>query len=157
VCKGLRSSCNGMYFRDLDENNQVISKQFKRYKGSKYIVGIPLDCEKEELYFESILAASQTLNIVRSSISKCIKGDSRYTNVNGYIWRELDFNGNLIQNEFDIDKLQQEYNRTHILINGERKTLTEWCKYFNISRTSVYKRIEKGMTIIEAITTPKRR
>lgn len=156
VCKGFRSSCNGMYFRDIDENNCIISKPFKRYKSSKYIVGIPLDDEKEEIYFNSILEASNLLNISRQSIGKCIKGDSRYTNVNGYIWREIDFQGNIINNNYDIDELKQTYNKTHPLINGERKTVTEWCRYFNISRQSVYKRIENGMDIIQAITMPKK-
>lgn len=43
------------------------------------------------------------------------------------------------------------------MINGERHNIKEWCQIFNITPTTVYQRIKKGMTIEEAITKPKRR
>lgn len=157
VCKGEHSSWHGLYFRDIDNNNQIILKPFKNFKNRKAIIGIPLDSELEDVYFESILSASKQLQICRSSIMRCIQGQVRYSNVAGYIWRELDINGNIIENDININDLINEYDRTHPLINGERKTITEWCKIYNISRPSVYNRIKKGLSIIEAITKEKER
>lgn len=157
VCKGLCGSLNGEYYRDLDENNQIIIKPFKRPHGKKTIIGIPLDYEKEDIYFSSISEASQKLNIERRSIQKCLQGLQRYTNVGGYIWREIDLYGNIIENSINIDDVIEKYEKGHPLINGERKTLNEWLSIYNISRNSYYYRLKQGMTNIEAITTPKKR
>lgn len=71
--------------------------------------------------------------------------------------REIDEDGNIIENGIAIKDKIEEYNRTNPCINGERHTITDWCKIYNISTTSYYKRIKKGMTPIEAITLSKRR
>lgn len=39
-------------------------------------------------------------------------------------------------------------------INGEIKTIKDWCEQFGIQRSTVYGRVRKGMTLIEAIITP---
>lgn len=155
VSKGMSSSLNGKYFRDLDENNNVIHQDFKPYKNRKALIGISLD-DETEVYVESILKASEIFHCNRQSLQKCINGDPRYTNVAGYVWR-LVSDGDIVENNIPIDSVISEYNRTHPQINGVRHTIKEWCKIYNISAPSVYKRIEKGMTLIEAITMPKRR
>lgn len=156
VCKGLNSSIHNLLFRDLDENQQVISKPLLPYKGKKPLIGINVDTE-EERYFESISAAARELNSDRTSIEQCIQGSSRYSIIKGYILREIDLQGNIIENNIDIETRLKKYNDTNPLINGERHTLKEWLKIYNISGSSFYKRKKKGMNTIEALTAPKRR
>lgn len=158
VCKGDRTSCfNGLYFRDLDENEKVISKPMRHSYGKKAIIGININNPEEEVYFDSISAAAEAMKTDRQSLSKCIQGIDRYSNVKGYIWRELDIYGNIIEVEKTIEDRLNEYNETNPLINGERHTITEWCQIFNITRTSYYQRRKKGMDVVTALTTPKRR
>lgn len=158
VCKGDSASCfNGLYFRDLDENEKVISKPIKRSHGKKAIIGININNPEEEKYFDSISEAAEIMKTDRQSLSKCIQGIDRYSNVKGYIWREIDIYGNIIETEKTIEDRLNDYNETNPLINGERHTITEWCQIFNITRTSYYQRRKKGMDVVTALTTPKRR
>lgn len=158
VCKGKQATClNGLYFRDLDENNCVISKPIKNYKNKTHVIAINIDNLDQTQYFDSVSEAANVIGTDRGSIHKCIAGENRYSIVHGYIFRELDIDGNIIDNNISIDERVQEYNRTNPLINGERHTITEWCKIYNISTSSYYKRIKKGMDVVEALTTPKRR
>ena len=39
-------------------------------------------------------------------------------------------------------------------IEGENKSIKEWCEIYGISRSTVYGRFHKGMDIVSAITTP---
>lgn len=84
VCKGNRAATNNMYFRDLDENNNIIKKPFKFNHGKKMIIGISVDGE-EDIYFPSISTAANELNIPRTSISKCVNGSTRYSVVHNRI------------------------------------------------------------------------
>ena len=157
VCKGISSSIKDeLIFRDLDNNGNIISQPLKSYKGRKPIIGIRLS-DGEEVYFNSILEASKKLPADRRSIGLCIQGSQRYSNVKGYVFRALDLDGNIIEVKNTIEKIQAEYDKTNPIINGERHNITEWCKIYGISKESVYTRLKKGMTLIEAITTPKRR
>lgn len=63
-------------------------------------------------------------------------------------------NKNIIFNSIE-DKIK-EYNNTNPLINGERHNIKEWCKIFNISTNSFYKRKNKGIDTISALTMPKK-
>ena len=158
VCKGDRASCfNGLYFRDLDENGKIISKPMKHSYGKKAIIGININNPEEEIYFDSISEAATKMGTDRSSLSKCIQGIDRYSNVKGYIWREIDIYGNIIEVEKTIEDRLNEYNETNPLINGERHNIKEWCAIFDITPTSYYQRKRKGMDTITALTTPKRR
>lgn len=157
VCKGEISSLNGVIFRDLDENNNIIYQPFKKFHGKKSIICIPVDETQSELFFKSISEASKKLPADRQSISKCIKGDKRYSIVKGYIIRELDLYGNIIENNISIQNRINEYNLHNPLINGERHSISEWSKIYNITRQTVMRRINNGMDVVEAITTPTRR
>jgi hypothetical protein len=42
-----------------------------------------------------------------------------------------------------------------VTINGETRLLTEWCKLYNITIGAVHNRMKCGMTVVEALTTPK--
>lgn len=39
-------------------------------------------------------------------------------------------------------------------IDGESKTIKEWCKRLNINRSTVYGRLRRGMNLKDALTTP---
>lgn len=55
------------------------------------------------------------------------------------------------------DKYQQANNRKNNLffeINGERKTLVEWCMVFDKNPPTIYSRIKNGMNFIDAINKP---
>ena len=56
-----------------------------------------------------------------------------------------------------ITKTQQGYNKTNTVlytIEGQTKCLSEWCKLHKINYHIVYKRLKRGKTIVEALTTP---
>ena len=58
--------------------------------------------------------------------------------------------------EIKAQKAAEKYNKTHPEINGERKTITEWCDYYGVSEQFVHYRITKmGMTLENALKTPK--
>ena len=157
VCKGLTSSYKGKFFRDLDENGEIKKLIFKTPKAKKSIIGINITNPIDEIYFNSISEAAKKMNTDRCSLGKCISGEQRYSVVKGYIWRELDIYGNIVENDINIEQRIQEYNENNPVINGERHNITEWCKIYGISYNSYRNRIKNGMSVVEAITTPKRR
>lgn len=157
VCNGKQSSVNNDIFRNLDENGKIISKPLLNYKGKKPIIGIDVENPCNERFFESISQAAQILNTDRASIGKCIKGDKRYSIIKGYIFRELTPYGDIIQNDISIEDRIIQYNNENPVINGERHSISQWCKIYNISTSSFYKRRNKGMSVVDAITSPKKR
>lgn len=107
----------------------------------------------EKKFFPTISEASRELNTDRWSIRKCASGSNRYKTVKGYIFREYNPDTmEIIENNIPIEEASRL-----IEINGEFHNFTEWCSIYGISRESANKRIKKGMSKIEAITTPKRR
>lgn len=44
---------------------------------------------------------------------------------------------------------------TLVCINGETKRIMEWCADYNITIGAVHRRLERGMSIQDAITVPK--
>lgn len=158
ICKGKIRSNHGAIFKDLDENGQIQEITYKTQPRRKPVFGFNV-LTLEEKYYESISEASRQLGVERARIEKCITGNSRYSIIHNIIFRELDQYGNIIEipNTPTLEEKIQEFDRTNPLINGERHTITEWCKIYNISKNSVYRKIKKGMSVIEAITTPKRR
>lgn len=80
ICKGQASSYKGvLFFRDLDENNQIIKRPFKPYKNKKQLIGIKIDNPSEEVYFNSISEAAKILNSDRRSIGLCLQGSDRHS------------------------------------------------------------------------------
>ena len=153
ACKNEISSVKGYYFRDLDKEGKIISYPFKSPKGKKPLICISVLGLKDK-YFNSISEAAKELNSDRSSISKCIKGDSRYSIIKGYIIREIDIYGNIIHNNIDIEQRIAEYNQRNPIINGEQHSIKEWCEIYQIKVPTVNARIRKGWDPISAITTP---
>ena len=153
VCKGYTSSLNGEYFRDLDNEGKIIPIPFKNSHGKKSLIAISIDSQ-DELYFESVTQAAEKLNTDRSSISKCISGSQRYTIVKGYIIRELDLYGNIIENNIDINERILEYDKRNPIINGIRHDIPTWCNLYGIKQATVNARIRNGWSSIDAIITP---
>lgn len=151
VCKGIESCIKGKYFRDIDEQNNVVHIPFKPYKGRKKVVAISISNPDQLYFFDSILNASLTLGIIRQSIQKCIAGDIRYSNVGGYIFRQLDENNNIILNAINIADILYKYNKAHPEINGERKTVNEWCNIYHIKPATYRARIRAGYTPLQAL------
>lgn len=140
----------------MDSDGKIIKRTFKPPHGRKKVIGICLADPTIEKIFPSISEAARAMGADRQSIGKCIKGDKRYSHVKGYVWRALDLDGTIIENDGTIDDRIRIYNETHPLINGERHTITEWCAIYGISKHTYYDRINRmGMTPIEAIITEK--
>ncbi len=157
VCKGEISSYHNEYFRDLDEHNQIIPFPFKRPNGKKKLICIPLDNPEEITYYDSISDASKALtNGDRRQIELHLQGSYRYSVIRGNLLREVDIYGNIIENNILIDQKIDLYNQSHPLINGERKTISEWCKFYNITQQCYYYRLKQGYSIEEALTMKKR-
>lgn len=158
TCKGKQYSFHDNIFRDLNENNEVQKVTCMTRKCRKTIYSFNVITSEEE-YYPSILEASKQIGIDRNRISKCISGDQRYSIVHNLILREIDEDGNIIEipGTPTLDEKIKEFNRKNPLINGKRHNITEWCKIYGISTNSVYRRMQQGMNVIEAITTPKRR
>lgn len=152
VCKGITSSYNSLIFRDLDKNGNIINVPLKNYYGRKTLIAINVDNPMEEKFFKSISDAAKQLNTDRGSISKCIQGNKRYTIVKGYIFREIDLEGNIIENNININERIKEYNKMNPVINGVRHSLSEWSQIYNINLSTIKYRIKNGWNVIEAIT-----
>ena len=66
----------------------------------------------------------------------------------------------LISNCRWVDMKTQQRNRSNnhlVTINGETKCVAEWCLIYPISPSAVWKRTDKGMDIVTAITKPSRK
>lgn len=157
VCKGILGNINNLYFRDLDEQGQVIIKPFTRPHRRKALICISLNNPENIQYYSSISAAAEAFVLDRRELQQHLSGSKRYSNIKGCIFRELDLYGNIIENSISIEDKIEEYNRTNPCINGIRHTITDWCKIYNITKPTYYYRIKQGMTPIEAITLPKRK
>lgn len=156
ACLNLLSSFHKKYFRLIDENNNVIKLPIKPYKNKKSIIAIDPSLKHNDLYFDSISNAAKILNGNRTSIEQCIKGNKRYWITSNYIFRELGEDGEIIENSILIEDALKKYERTNPIINNEQHNITEWLKIYNLSKSSFYKRIKKGMGVVEALTTPKK-
>ena len=144
------------YNQSSETHNALSDEQIRDSLKTK-VVAINID-DLSQTIFNSISEAAIALNTDRGSIHACIRGDKRHSKIKNYIIRKIDENNNIIEPpSLSTSEIIEEYNKTNPIINGERHNISEWCKIYNISKTSFYKRIKKGMNVIEAITLPKRR
>lgn len=158
VCKGKVGSLDGLYFRDINEKGEIVQLPFKIPHGKKPLIRISLNDPSEEYFYDSISSAAKDLtNGNRRQIQLHLNGSSRFSTIQNYLLRELDIYGNIIENKILIEDKIKEYNNIHPLISGERHTIKEWCKIYNITTATYYYRLKKGMNQIEAITMKKRR
>ena len=89
ICEGKAHDCNGLIFRLLDENGQIIIPIAQTRKRRTAIYGVKKDDPNDIVYYKSISEAAQSECIDRSSIGKCIAGSTRYSSVGGRIWRKV--------------------------------------------------------------------
>jgi len=58
-----------------------------------------------------------------------------------------------------VTKGEQSRNRPsfnrNITIDGESKTMSEWCRHYGITRQGFYGRVRRGMSEVDALTTPR--
>ena len=152
VCKGKVYKTNNKLFRYLNENNEIIEIEPKYSIQYSEICGISMFDENEIIYFNSIKEAGEKMKVTPYLISKSIKGESRYTQVKGYLWRRV-VKGSIIDNNINIHETIKQYNKKYILYNGERKTLTAWANSIGISLNSMKQRLAK-MSFEEAMLIP---
>ena len=140
ICNGEIRSIHNFIFRWLDENNNIIIPTFKTRPKKSNVVAINKYDFTKKIYFDSILTASQELNLNRCSIQRCLKGEIRYATVGDYIFRLTDEEKNIIENNIPLSQIQEKY---ITLNNGETHALFEWCEILQISRQAVYRHMKK--------------
>lgn len=89
ICDGDVQACNGLIFRYLDADGQVIVPILKTRKRRTKIYGFKKDNPNDIVYYDSISEAARSEGINRQSISKCIAGSSRYSSVGGRVWKKV--------------------------------------------------------------------
>ena len=90
ICEGELHSQSGMIFRHLDDNGEIIIPYSKTRKRRKQVCGINMENPRDIVFYNSISEASRQEKISRASISKCVNGSTRYSNVGGRIWRHIE-------------------------------------------------------------------
>lgn len=90
ICEGELHSQNGMIFRHLNDDGEVIVPYVKTRKRKKQVCGISIKNSNDIVFYDSISEASRREKISRESISKCVNGSTRYSNVGGRIWRHIE-------------------------------------------------------------------
>ena len=140
------------YNQTLDTRCPLADPRIKEKVATKlYAIDINT---REEFYYDSVCDAAKECSTDRGSIYQCLSGADRHWRVGTKIFRRFE-NGKIIECEITIQQRLEEYDKANPVINGERHSLTEWCKIYNISRQAVYKRMKKGMDLITALTTKK--
>ena len=151
VCKGIYSSANGLLFRDLDPNGNIVHIPLKSFQNSQAVIAIDVFDKNNIKIFDTLTAAAAFFQTNRQEIYKCTSGQERYSVVKFHIFRNLDPYRNIILNQIDIDKKIQEYNKKYPLINGERHSISEWCKQYGVKTATYYDRVKKGKTPEQAL------
>lgn len=109
---------------------------------------------REEIYYDSICDAARECKAERTCIYQCINGSDKYWQVKNKIFRRYE-NNEIVECDTTVKERLEKHDKTNPVINGVRRSLNEWCDIYGITRRTFYNRIKKGMTPIEAITTPK--
>ena len=151
VCKGIYSSARGLIFRDIDKQGNVVHVDQKTFQNQQKVIAISAFDKNDTMLFDSLTDAAKYFQTNRQEIYKCTNGQERYSVVKLHIFRNVDVYGNIILNSIDIDKKIQEYCKKYPLIQGERKSVSDWCKQYGIKTATYYSRIRKGQTPEQAL------
>lgn len=108
VCNGEAYSINNRIFRFLDEYNNPILPIQKTRKRRACVCGISINDIDDIVYYESISEAARKEGINRSSITKCLAGSTKYSNVKKRIWRKVE-NNNIIENKIPIQEILDKF------------------------------------------------
>ena len=87
ICEGKARECNGLIFRLLDSEGNIIIPIFQTRKRRTKVYGISIDDPTDIIYYDSISEAARCEKTDRCSISKCINGSTKYSKVKGRVWR----------------------------------------------------------------------
>lgn len=107
VCEGKQYSLKNHIFRYIVDDVVIIPQQLTRPR-CKQICGISIYNKNDIIYYKSVSEAARAENVERSSISKCIAGNVRYSHVNSRIWRAYD-NNCILENDINIDDIIFKY------------------------------------------------
>lgn len=110
----------------------------------------------EKRYFNTVSECAAALGSDRSSIHACIAGQSRHSVVKNHVVRKYNKETmEIIENNIPVE----EAGRYKLIeIDGEYKTFAEWCRFYNITRQSIYTRMKKhNISKKEALLMPKER
>lgn len=139
VCNGEMRYFHSLVFRWIDSNGKVIIPKIKTRPKYTRICAISVRNPKQIEYYDSVVEAANLIKIDRGSIHKCLNGDKRYSIVKEYIFRHIDDNNNIIQNNLPLEEVLSKY----IIIDNIGKTITEWANFLNITTNSIYAYIKK--------------
>jgi hypothetical protein len=89
------------------------------------IIAIDINNSSNTQIFASVTETAKFFGTDRHSISKCAQGIKKYSKVKNHIFRYLDNNNQIIEPELTTQEVLNEYNRTNLIINGERHNITE--------------------------------
>lgn len=104
VCLGEHYSIRDKIFRFLDDNDQVIDYGFKTRKCKKGVIGFSIYNKDDIVIYESVSEAARQEHTDRGSLGKCLRGDTKYSNVKQRVWREYR-DGLVIDNGLNIDDI----------------------------------------------------
>lgn len=133
ICEGTEYSYHDLIFRYIIDDTIVIPEQLTRPRCKK-ICGISIYNKQDIIYYNSISEAATAEKAVRSSISKCISGKSRFTHVHNRIWREY-INGEIKQNNISIDDIILKYSG-YCIINYTIQQIFYGKNFVELSQTS---------------------
>ena len=107
ICDGKQNSYYGRIFRYIVDGKIVTPKPLTRPRRNR-VCGISIYDRNDVVYYDSVSDAAKHENIERSSVSKCIAGEKRYTCVGKRIWRKL-IGEEIIENEISITDIIIKY------------------------------------------------
>lgn len=151
--KEYHSMCNDNGYNQTENTEYAFDDENIRDKHATPCCAISV-ITGEKQYFNTVSECAIALGTDRSSIHACIAGKSRHSVVKNHVIRKYNKKTmEIIENNIPIEKAGRY---KLIEINGEYKTFSDWCKFYNITRQSVYKRMKKqGMDIKTALSKPK--
>lgn len=130
---------HNLIFRWIDSNGEVIIPEIKTKPKYTRICAISVRNPEQIEYYNSVVDAANSIKADRGSIHKCLSGNKRYSIVKEYIFRHIDNDNNIIQNSLPLKEILDKY----IIVDGISKTITEWAKFLNIARKSIYTYIKR--------------
>ena len=83
------------------------------------------------------------MNLIRPKAFVPVHGEYRHLHAHGELAKRMGVE--------DVHVLEDG---DRITIDGETKGFREWCRHFGINNSTVWKRMKRGMSFEDAVTTP---
>ena len=150
VCDGKEFGYHDLIFRYIIDNKVIIPEQLTRPRRKK-ICGISIYNKQDIVYYSSVSEAARAENALRTSISKCIAGNPRYTHVHNRIWREY-ANNEIKQNSINIDNIILKYSG-YCIINYNTQQIYYGKSLLELSKNSgiAWATIQRNMKILRRV------